>query len=177
MREIPAFPGALIGPDLHNTLTHSDVGPSASAMLSLEISRLVARALAGEVLDMPAEGEALAARYPELGMSGDRIGSAIARALAMVGAIRGSAEPAMDQDAAENPEQRLATSPGAGMAEIIVPTDSPIVLQSDPGLPSPPSAELIQAAQDHPAADSGAGAVARFSRTSVAAVRRAFFRE
>jgi hypothetical protein len=57
----------------------------SSAELSREISGLVARVVGGETIDVPAQGAALAARFPELGMSAELIGKAISRAAGMVG--------------------------------------------------------------------------------------------
>jgi hypothetical protein len=57
----------------------------SSAELSREISRLVVRIVGGEAIDVSAQGAALAARFPELGMSAELIGKAISRAASMVG--------------------------------------------------------------------------------------------
>ncbi len=57
----------------------------SSAELSIDISRLVSRARSGEAIDTNSEGEVLAARYPDLGMSPELIGKAISRAAAMMG--------------------------------------------------------------------------------------------
>jgi hypothetical protein len=59
----------------------------SSAALSLEISGLVQRAKRGEAIDASSEGAELAVKYPELGISGELIGKAIARAAGMVGVI------------------------------------------------------------------------------------------
>ena len=61
--------------------------------LSLEISNLVARVLRGETIDIPQTGAGLAAKYPDLGMSGALIGQAIERAAGMVGMIRSTPTP------------------------------------------------------------------------------------
>ena len=61
--------------------------------LSLEISNLVARVLRGETIDIPQTGAGLAAKYPDLGMSGALIGQAIERAAGMVGMIRSTPAP------------------------------------------------------------------------------------
>src|SRR5688572_25493866 len=89
-------------------------GSSSSARLSLDISELVARALSGAAIDMRTEGERLAERYRELGMSGEMIGTAIARALGMVGGMRSSADSGAitDTDAAEHtPDPQLVAAP------------------------------------------------------------------
>ena len=65
----------------------------SSAKLSLDIADLVARARGGEPIDVTSKGEELAARYPELNMSGELIGKAIARAAGMLGlAVEGAEE-------------------------------------------------------------------------------------
>jgi hypothetical protein len=61
--------------------------------LSLDISRLVSRVVRGESIDIAERGAALAAQYPDLGMSGALIGQAIERAAGMVGMIRDAPEP------------------------------------------------------------------------------------
>jgi len=61
--------------------------------LSLEISNLVARVVKGEAIDIPETGAGLAAKYPDLGMSGALIGQAIERAVGMVGMIRSTPAP------------------------------------------------------------------------------------
>ncbi len=67
----------------------------SSANLSLDIADLVARARGGEPIDTTAKGKELAAKYPDLGMSGELIGRAIARAADMLGvALEGAEEAA-----------------------------------------------------------------------------------
>jgi hypothetical protein len=61
--------------------------------LSLEISNLVSRVVSGESIDIAERGAALAAKYPELGMSGELISQAIERAAGMVGMIKSSPQP------------------------------------------------------------------------------------
>jgi hypothetical protein len=61
--------------------------------LSLEISNLVSRVVRGESIDIAQMGAALAAKYPELGMSGALIGQAVERAVGMVGMIRSAPAP------------------------------------------------------------------------------------
>lgn len=63
----------------------------SSAELSREISQLVSRSLSGETIDTASEGKELAARYPGLGMSGELIGKAIARAAGMMRTVLRSA--------------------------------------------------------------------------------------
>ena len=52
--------------------------------LSLEISQVVSRVVKGEPIDPTEKGAALAAKYPDLGMSAELIGAAITRAAGMV---------------------------------------------------------------------------------------------
>ncbi len=59
----------------------------SSAELSVDISRLVSRARSGETIDTASEGEVLAARYPDLGMSAELIGKAITRSASMMGVV------------------------------------------------------------------------------------------
>ncbi len=67
----------------------------SSTELSLDIAELVSRARGGEPIDTSAKGEELAAKYPDLGMSGELIGRAIARAAGMLGvALEGAEEAA-----------------------------------------------------------------------------------
>lgn len=61
--------------------------------LALDISRVVSRVVSGEAIDTAERGAALAAKYPDLGMSGDLIGEAIARAAGMVGMIKSAPPP------------------------------------------------------------------------------------
>ena len=65
----------------------------SSAELSIEISRIVSRAMCGEPIDVAAHSEELATRFSDLGMSAELIGKAIARAAGMVGvALEGAGE-------------------------------------------------------------------------------------
>jgi hypothetical protein len=67
----------------------------SSTELSLDIAELVSRARGGEPIDTLSKGEELAAKYPDLGMSGELIGKAIARAAGMLGvALEGAEEAA-----------------------------------------------------------------------------------
>ena len=61
--------------------------------LSLDISRVVSRVVSGEPIDTAENGAALAAKYPDLGMSGTLISQAIDRAAGMVGMIKNAPEP------------------------------------------------------------------------------------
>jgi len=61
--------------------------------LSLDISRLVSKVVSGETIDTAEQGDELAFKYPDLGMTGAQIGQAIERAVGMVGLIRSAPEP------------------------------------------------------------------------------------
>jgi hypothetical protein len=61
--------------------------------LSLDISRVVSRVVSGEPIDTAENGAALAAKYPDLGMSAKLISQAIERAAGMVGMIKSAPEP------------------------------------------------------------------------------------
>jgi hypothetical protein len=62
--------------------------------LSLDISRVVSRVVSGESIDTAENGAALAAKYPDLGMSPALISQAIERAAGMVGMIKSAPAPA-----------------------------------------------------------------------------------
>lgn len=78
-----------------------EIPPAASAELSLDISRVVARMMSGETVDTSASAAELAARYPTLGMSGEMIEEAISRAAGMVGMIRSAPAEAQAQPVPE----------------------------------------------------------------------------
>jgi hypothetical protein len=59
--------------------------PMSSVELSRDIAHLISRVRNGEAIDTASQGEELAARYPDLGMSGELIGKAIVRAAGMLG--------------------------------------------------------------------------------------------
>lgn len=61
--------------------------------LSLDISRVVSRVVSGEQIDTAENGAALAAKYPDLGISPALISQAIDRAAGMVGMIKSAPEP------------------------------------------------------------------------------------
>jgi len=61
--------------------------------LALDISRVVSRVVSGEAVDTAERGAALAAKYPDVGMSGESISEAIARAAGMVGMIKSTPPP------------------------------------------------------------------------------------
>jgi len=104
--------------------------------LSLDISRLVARVVAGEPIDTAERGAALAAKYPDLGMSGALIGQAIDRAVGMVGMIRSAPRPA--RRSKESAEQSPIVTPAA-----ILLVDEPPGASS----PLPPNGGFAESAQ------------------------------
>jgi hypothetical protein len=65
--------------------------------LALDISRVVSRVVSGEAVDTAERGAALAAKYPEVGLSGQSISEAIARAAGMVGMIKSAPLPAKSE--------------------------------------------------------------------------------
>jgi len=97
--------------------------------LSLEISRLVSRVLAGETIDKTLCGVELSARFPESGMSPKMIAEAIDRAAGMVGLIReggivevaptGVAEAAAAETGDLLDEDGLAAAIGAELEELV----------------------------------------------------------
>lgn len=161
------------------------IGPASSAKLSLEISDLVSRSLRGESIDMPAEGVRLAGCYPDLGMTGEMIASAIARALGMVGAIRNGAD-AGDERAATGasaaaaeagPPDSLPAALPPDLAGVIGQSQEPILVQERGHEPGAAASLASENAPDPVRASRrSAPLAARFSLRSVAAVRRAFFR-
>lgn len=149
----------------------------SSAELSIDISRLVSRARNGEAINTRAEGEALAARYPGLGMSADLISKAIDRAASMMGVVLdGAAEPPggtadPGHDAEPPPDVVSAALDGQEVAPNV---PSPILFAS--GTPD--------GAIDEPADPQQGGEVAGAPEVKpetpalarpVAAMRRAFF--
>jgi hypothetical protein len=88
--------------------------PVSRAELSLEISRLVPRLLSGENIDVAGRSEELAARFPDLGMTAEMIGSAIERAATMVDLIRHADEPSPPASTPPKDAEPLATANGYG---------------------------------------------------------------
>lgn len=95
--------------------------PSPQAALSIEISRLVARVLKGETIDIAATGDELAFRFPDAGMTGAMIAEAIQRAAGMVGMIREGAIPDVRplRTKASRFDDELAAAIDAGIGEIV----------------------------------------------------------
>ncbi len=156
--------------------------PPSSAQLSLDISRLVSRAVSGQPVDSALEGAALAQLYPELGMSGAMIGSAIERAVGMVGAIRNIAEPlppladeAGDSGPAVDEEPSSADRTPlieADLASALLPSDAPILLN-----PIAAAVAVANGTADERASGSTSDRPAGITRQPrIAAVRRALFR-
>jgi hypothetical protein len=73
----------------------------SSAELSLDISRLVSRALGGEPIDIAGQSAELAVRHADLGMSAELIAKAIARAAGMVGVALDGGEEILVRPVAE----------------------------------------------------------------------------
>ncbi len=174
--------------------------------LSLDISRLVSRVVSGEAINTAEKGAALAAKYPDVGMSGELIGQAIDRAAGMVGMIRAA-------PVAPKPSSSAAAAPAAGGSTVAngqagkghepraasaVPAALPVAAQSiDDELAAAIDAEIGNLVSGHNAAP-GAPASANgelhapagsprttaatesgngfFSKGPVAAFRRALFR-
>jgi len=109
--------------------------------LSLEISHLVSRVVKGEPIDIPGTGAALAAKYPDTGMSGMLIGQAIERAAGMVGMIR-SAPPPVRQ----KPSLRVVES------------SSPPAVANEPALPVETGAPAMPVESHGPAESVSAAA-------------------
>jgi hypothetical protein len=85
--------------------------------LSLDISRVVSRVVSGEPIDTAENGAALAAKYPDLGMSATLISQAIDRAAGMVGMIRSAPEPVKQPRVAlAMAAPKVATTNGNGHA-------------------------------------------------------------
>ena len=166
--------------------------PRSSAELALEISRLVARALSGETIDNAASGAALAARFPDSGMSGEMIAQAIERATGMVGMIRdgegpdapGGAETAdtgRSSDPGQSTDAALAAALDAELSDLV---GVQMAEASSPPSPDASETEDKQAgeaereAERETGSETGGSAPVRgrglFAR--VAAMRRAFLR-
>jgi hypothetical protein len=90
--------------------------------LSLDISQVVSRVVRGEPIDPTEKGAALAAKYPDLGMSAELIGAAITRAAGMVGRIRD--EPLVKAKPAKPQPPMPAQMPKANGVEL----DRPIAV-------------------------------------------------
>jgi hypothetical protein len=117
--------------------------------LALDISRIVSRVVSGEAVDTVERGAALAAKYPEVGMSGESISEAIARAAGMVGMIK-SAPPPQRMPPVTRSEPVAAKvavePPGAPEVALLAKPSAPAVeaqspLRADPAIP--PSAQAI----------------------------------
>ena len=112
--------------------------PGSSAELALEISRLVARAMRGETIDVASSGEALAARFPDAGMTGEMIAQAIERAAGMVDMIRDGVEL---EAAPKNTEASDPNSTDAALAAALDAELSDLVGDQTEDAPGPPDDE------------------------------------
>ena len=101
--------------------------------LALDISRVVSRVVSGEDIDTAERGAALAAKYPDLGMSGELIGEAIARAAGMVGLIRSAPPPQKASLVPPKPAKIEPAAPVMPAAAI-----QPAVMPSTPAAAAPP---------------------------------------
>lgn len=168
----------------------------SSAALSREISALVTRSLSGEAIDTSAQGEELAAKYPDLGMSGELIGKAIGRAAGMMQTLRSGSAPfnaehvdrhdGMRQAAGElqpgGQNAPGAATPAAGKGggapakatDLIDGRASQFRLGGQPGEPAPAAAKRHRPRA--PLYGTALAAAARLSEGPLAMVRRAFFR-
>jgi hypothetical protein len=95
--------------------------PASQAALSREISGLVSRLVGGEALDTAACGSELAARFPDVGMTGDMIAEAIVRAAGMVGMIRQGAGPGAAGSAGSSASAPAAEEVAVELGSIAVP--------------------------------------------------------
>jgi hypothetical protein len=159
----------------------------SSAALSREISALVTRSLSGEAIDNAAHGEQLAAKYPDLGMSGELIGKAIGRAAGMMQTLRngGGAPAAPDaartgdavavgelQPAGSHAHDAAASTAergGGAPARATDLTDGRLSQFTQGGRPSDPAQAAVRRW-------TALAAAARLSEVPLAMVRRAFFR-
>ena len=164
------------------------------AELSIEISRLVSRALNGETIDVTVEGEGLAVKYPGLGMSGQMIADAIASATGMMGMIRSgnglaadiaaaaggaggrNGEAAAAANAADEPQELQPTE--EAIAGALTAGGSSFEAHAEPadaGAGEDESLSGATPAATDPAGGADGGLAAAFSRGAVA-FRRALFR-
>jgi hypothetical protein len=165
----------------------------SSAALAREISALVTRSLSGEAIDASAQGEALAAKYPDLGMSGELIGKAIGRAEGMMQTVRSGGSAAAAPDAAHagdaaaaevQPAEPVAhdeTAPAekgggapAKATDLIDGRASQFAQGVQPGEPA--QAAVKRRRPRAPLYGTALAAAARLSEAPLAMVRRAFYR-
>ena len=165
----------------------------SSAELSIDISRLVSRARSGEAINTSSEGEVLAARYPNLGMSPELIGKAISRAAAMMGlSLDGGVEatgselrvadgepaPALAHVAAASAAIGDRASSSLQVPAQTAPAEMAAASSAHPVLlaPAEPEAATLDAEEPASLGTAADGRGETFSLTSpVAAMRRAFF--
>ncbi len=167
---------------MEDTFEAAEKRPAPQAELSLEISRVVSRVVAGETIDTVARGKELAARFPGAGMSGDMIAEAIVSAAGMVGLIRdGGAAPmsrvaaAREENAALPSEEELSTASETELGEFAA-GQTPGARPNGNGAASD---EKAVADSEQPLADTERtqiGMRASIAHGALAAVRRALFR-
>jgi hypothetical protein len=107
--------------------------------LSLDISRVVSRVVSGEHIDTAENGAALAAKYPDLGISPALISQAIDRAAGMVGMIKSAPEPVKGPRLAvamPAPKAAPATN-GNGHALAVKKPEPVTVRKPEPPTPAP----------------------------------------
>ncbi len=144
-------------------------GPEARAALSIEISRLVARVLAGDTIDRQAEADKLARQFPDAGMSGVMVAQAIDSAAGMVGMMRqdGAAEIEAEADAPKALGDEVAMPQVQLLPDAVAPVPEDVAADGH-GVPSSGGGEPSEPAIN---TDSG-GAI---TRSVAAAVKRALF--
>ena len=117
--------------------------------LALDISRVVSRVVSGETIDTVERGAALAAKYPEVGMSGESISEAIARAAGMVGMIKSAPPPPKMPFVLERKvtaTEGVVEKPSIPEIEAIDEVGSSLIEEARPdsaGTVTPPSAHAI----------------------------------
>jgi hypothetical protein len=138
--------------------------------------------VSGETVDIAERGAALAAKYPDVGMSAEMIGQAIERAAGMVGMIKSAPEPkkqALDftarapQPAGSNGQ--AASAPAEAPVNAPVPIAAPLAQSIDDDLASAIDAEIgnlvAEKRSTTPAASSAAAAKPKISTARFAPIR------
>lgn len=159
--------------------------------LSREISSVVSRVVSGEQVDAAERGALLAAKYPDLGMSGEMIGEAITRAAGMVGMIKSAPKPVSWPEPVRAAGHQAIAEPANGSVRPSLPKVTlPLPTQAiDADLASAIDAEIgtlvsgkapeptepIRTESKAPEKAASAPASRRFA--PVAALRRALFRD
>jgi hypothetical protein len=154
--------------------------------LSLDISRVVSRVVSGESIDAAERGAFLAAKYPDLGLSGEMIGEAISRAAGMVGMIKSAPVPRKwpGESAADSRAAKIVVGaemnggPRAGGDAAAEAIDADIASSIDSEIGKLVAERTLLAsprADGEPNEDSAAMPPPPRRRGPVAALRRAFF--